>query len=360
MPEARRCSRRLRSLSPGLWIACLPLLGGSCVTLLNAATTNRAGIAVRQNGKVPPAERREELRVMTYNIAHARGPYRRTPLRGMGHSLQEFGLNSGVSARRMFVNLDRIVALIRYYDPDLVLLNEVDFEASWSHGVDQLRYIAERTPLRYYARGTKWHFASLLLLVGFHCGNAVLSKIPISGTNRHFHATGLWQWLIGDVSYMDITVAADPPLNILHAHIDGSSLDKNRQGLLLANIAARRAGQGTPVIVTGDLNARPPAARLLDGRDQVTVVNTLVERGRLHLPWKLGRPPGSAAARSLRTSKGKTIDYVLLSDQLKYRRCFVPQVDFSDHRPMICDIALKAARGAALLAGKSAAPAPAR
>ena len=201
-----------------------------CMPLLNATFAKRSTI---RSGKNPQAvdragsARRPTFRIMTYNIAHGRGPAKVTPYRGMGFVLEEFGRNSRPSRSQLVANLDRIAALINVQRPDVVLLNEVDFDASWSHNIDQVAYLARRTGLKYTAYGTKWDFVSLFVQI--HCGNAVLSRFPIEGKNRFFSG-GFFAWLAGSYSFMDLVVWGPVPVNVLHQHFDGDAASLTRQG----------------------------------------------------------------------------------------------------------------------------------
>ncbi len=72
----------------------------------------------------------ETLRVACFNIAHGRG-------------LASSNWNGGTAAERM-LRLVEIGDLLRKIDADVVVLNEVDFDSSWSHSVNQAEYLARR------------------------------------------------------------------------------------------------------------------------------------------------------------------------------------------------------------------------
>lgn len=80
-----------------------------------------------------PNESREiknSFSIACYNIAHGRG-------------LAESNWSGGDEAARMR-RLDEIASLLKTLDADVVVLNEVDFDASWSHQINQAEYLAEK------------------------------------------------------------------------------------------------------------------------------------------------------------------------------------------------------------------------
>jgi endonuclease/exonuclease/phosphatase family metal-dependent hydrolase len=229
----------------------------------------------------------------------------------------------------------------------VVVLNEVDFRATWSKDVDQVEYLARRAGMPYYVYGPKWDFNSLLL--HFRCGNAVLSKHPISGRNARFEQPSFWGWLAGDFTFMDLVLAIQGrrKINVLHSHLGGPPDRRNRQAQILTALGRQQLARGVPVIITGDLNADPPAVNAARRgplpaparRRPFRVLETILASRDFYLYKKL-RQPGTPEARSMFTSAKSTIDHIIISRDLRYRRCFVPRVDLSDHRPMICDIEL--------------------
>lgn len=109
-----------------LGILLLPLL-------YSRLTSNRR--AVRARGVIETSLEVEtpedaKLSIASYNIAHGRG-------------LAESNLSGGTKAERLD-RLDKIAALLRDVDADIVVLNEVDFDSSWSYSINQAEYLAQR------------------------------------------------------------------------------------------------------------------------------------------------------------------------------------------------------------------------
>ena len=103
------------------------------------------------------------LRVACYNIAHGRG--------------QSQSNWTGESRQTRKKRLDEIAELIKSVDADIVVLNEVDFDSSWSHSVNQAAYLAEAAGYPYRAEQRNLDFRVLFWTWRF--GNAVLSRVPI-------------------------------------------------------------------------------------------------------------------------------------------------------------------------------------
>jgi len=103
-------------------------------------------------------ENTDTLRIMTYNIAHGRGQINKSKFpKSLGEFFYEYGLNSQMTKESMYLKLDQIAKLINNLNPDLVSLNEIDFNAYWSFEVDQLEYLSKKIGMKYYAYGTKWN-----------------------------------------------------------------------------------------------------------------------------------------------------------------------------------------------------------
>lgn len=217
----------------------------------------------------PPSETvPSTLRVLSYNIHFGIG-------RDDDHSrLDKAGVRE---------ILDGIADFIRKMRPDILLLQEVDFDSQRSHHIDQMQVIAEGAGLPYMASVVTWkkryvpypywppnkHFGKV------HSGQVVLSRFPILDNTsirlpkpsanpfwyNAFYLDRVLQHVIVDVAgtALDVfnvhTEAFDRPTRQLHAQIVRDYVRKN---------AAVRNGKGR-VILAGDFNAVPPEATIKDG-----------------------------------------------------------------------------------------------
>ncbi|MDX1631709.1 MAG: hypothetical protein R3234_07600, partial [Thermoanaerobaculia bacterium] len=126
-----------------------------------------------------PVEARERngvsqgsIRILAWNIAHGRGSGDRGWARNwMGGDREE-------RSRR----LDRIGRVLREVAADLVVLNEVDFDAVWSGGIDQAEVLARLAG--YPVRVEQRNFDLSLPGLDFAFGNAILSRVPVLEARR--------------------------------------------------------------------------------------------------------------------------------------------------------------------------------
>lgn len=105
------------------------------------------------------------LRVAAYNIAHGRGGK-------LGASNW-----SNETPDQLRANLDAIAGQINQAAPDIIVLNEIDFHAPWSFGLDQADYLAQKCGYRYVVK--QRNLGVSLPFYQLHFGNALLSKYPV-------------------------------------------------------------------------------------------------------------------------------------------------------------------------------------
>ncbi|MDP3989870.1 MAG: endonuclease/exonuclease/phosphatase family protein [archaeon] len=280
--------------------------------------SDRTNINLSINQEMPDVDGNNALRVMTYNIAHGRGPVNvsRFP-RSYGSFFYEFGLNSQMTKESMYRKLDEIAELIIQINPEVVSLNEIDFNAYWSFEVDQLRYLSEKTGMKYYAYGTKWNSQ---LFFQIHCGNGVLSKYPLSGRNLSLDKTDSFvDTFVGEHSFMDIYLDNGRKINFVNTHLGGG--DKTGQAEIIRDEVLDDLIEDTPVIITGDLNTEPGGP----------AINVLLNTGYFSLFKDDGKFPTS-------NNDPVAIDHIIASKHFIYEDCFVPDVYYSDHKSVVCDL----------------------
>ena len=205
----------------------------------------------------------ERLRVITYNIHHAAGP------RG------EFEPHS---AADQTARLDRIAALLIEQDAHIVALQEVDFDASRSHGMDQLTYLADAAGYRYRARVTTWrknyvpfpYWPPSMHIGRIHSGQAVMSRYPIITNERALLPQPAAQPSYKNAFYLHraIQVAevevGEHTIAVLNCHFE-AFFTANREDHARVLIEGIQADPKTHWIVLGDMNALPPEADQMDG-----------------------------------------------------------------------------------------------
>jgi endonuclease/exonuclease/phosphatase family metal-dependent hydrolase len=222
-----------------------------------------------------------QLRVLTYNIHHAEGTDGK-------------------------IDYERLAGIIRDLAPDVVALQEVDRNTERTHGVDQAARLAELTGMK-HAFGTAMHYQ------GGRYGEAILSRFPIKEPKSHRLPFRFGQEPRAALAARVLPDNGLPEFLIVGTHLCHQSNETRiEQARQLDRLFGRGRGEdGVPVILAGDLNARP-------GSEPMKV---LLENG-----WVDAIAPQSR------------IDYVLFRDGDPWRVVEVKIVDdrvASDHRPVL-------------------------
>lgn len=229
-------------------------------------------------------QQRPSLRVMTWNIHHARG------LDGE-------------------VDIDRIAAEIRAAAPDLVALQEVDRGVRRTSGLDIPAALAERT-------GMRVAFGKNIDYQGGDYGNAVLTRMPILRQHNHHY-----QMLrVGEQrGLLQVRVVWDGrEIELWNTHIDYRPDDSERR-LNAAEILARQEASDVPVILCGDFNDLPGSAVY----SQLTAT------------FRDSRAGDASAFTYPAEMPKKRIDWVLLTPTWEVVEAWVPETVASDHRGVV-------------------------
>ena len=125
----------------------------------------------------------ETLRVLTYNIAHGRGPTATGNWEG--------------TAEEKRARIGEIAELLIEIDADVVVLNEVDFSATWSGQQNQAEALARTAGYPFWVEQRNLDFR--LLYGSWKFGNAILSRYPIASTQPlTYPPYATWEdWLAG-------------------------------------------------------------------------------------------------------------------------------------------------------------------
>jgi endonuclease/exonuclease/phosphatase family metal-dependent hydrolase len=255
------------------------------------------------------------LRILTYNIAHARG-------------LSPF---PGLHGRRRFErNLRRIARLFDELKPDIVALQEIDEDSRWSGSFDHLDYLRILADFPHAVFGVNNRHAGSYQL---NYGNAILSRHPIANwENVTFgtHKIGGKGFLFAEI---DLQGGLLPIVNL---HLNSRSrLHRFRQidklmEYLNAKGERRRGHWLSPPILCGDLNN---ASHRLDATASLFRYFSLQGRYTLHPPRGVRTFPAPWPRRSL--------DFIFLPPVCRALHCQVVRCNLSDHRPVMVEFALK-------------------
>ncbi len=244
------------------------------------------------------------MRLLIYNIRYALGagvpPH--VPVPGAGYL---FG-NPG--------NLQRVTDFIKSQSPDIVGLVEVDTGSLRSGRVNQAEAIAK-------ALG---HFSSYECKYGEESvnqylpilrkqGNAFLAAPQITGERFHYFDHGIKR-LIMELELEDMA--------IFLVHL---SLKYRHRHFQLRHLYELVKGARKPVIVAGDFNT-------FWGENEIFL-------------FKEAAGLTSANSESLPSYPSKSprmeLDFILHTKDIEVTHFEIPQVDFSDHLPLICDLRIR-------------------
>ncbi len=179
------------------------------------------------------------LRLVTYNIAHARGLH---PIQGLA------------SLRRLQSNLRKIAALVERLKPDFVAMQEIDERSRWAGNFDHLDYLRVHTRFPHAVFGINNRRAGLLNLC---YGNAILSRHPI----RTAETVAFGQRKFGEKGFLfvefDVGGLCVPLVN-LHLHFISRPQRLRQLDRLTTWLREKHRLHGdrwlVPPIVCGDFN----------------------------------------------------------------------------------------------------------
>lgn len=222
-----------------LGILLLPLL-------YSRLTSNLRAVRVRGSvGTTAEAESQEQhgqLSIASYNIAHGRG-------------LAESNLSGGAKAERID-RLDKIAELLRQVDADIVVLNEVDFDSSWSYSINQAEYLAKKAGYPVWVEQRNMDFRIAFWNWAF--GNAVLSKYPIQDAQLvELPGHSIFETIVLGQKQAIACEVAHPKGNL---QVIGAHLSQRIEAVRVAStklILQRSKDSTIPTVFAGDLNSSP-------------------------------------------------------------------------------------------------------
>jgi endonuclease/exonuclease/phosphatase family metal-dependent hydrolase len=259
-----------------------------------------------------------QLRVLTYNIHHGAGndDCRNTPA-------------PGAASADCSLDLDRIAAVIRAQNPDIVGLQEVDRFWIRSGGVDQPAYLARALGMYVCFQANLDHGPDAHAGVPHQYGTALLSRrsivectnIALPRSSPDAEQRGLLAARID---------AGGVRLRLYNTHLHTAEADRVLQIAAIRDVLARPDG---PAVLVGDLNATPAeqSMRKLFAllRDAWTIRDGTA---------------GFTFPASPRRDGARRIDYVFVSRDITVSSVEVPVNQdtrmASDHYPVLAEIQL--------------------
>jgi endonuclease/exonuclease/phosphatase family metal-dependent hydrolase len=229
--------------------------------------------------QIEPATAPSELKVLTWNVKFAGAR--------IDFWFDGYGDRVIMTEDEVNANMEGIIDLIKYFDPDILLAQEVDFQSKRTAYVNMVTEILEGTDLNYGAWVPFWEgeYIAEQGLGPMFAGQAVFSKYPITANTRIDLGGVAEQSALTNTFYLDraiqrVTVdLGDGTMEILNNHPEAYSTDdtkKNQTDMIIAE-AMSLTGE---VLVGGDFNSVPPGTIKLEDFDdeiEVTDVSGVVE-----------------------------------------------------------------------------------
>ena len=250
------------------------------------------------------------LRLVTFNIAHARGL---NPIQGL------------TSPRKLRVNLRRIAGLLERLAPDVVALQEIDERSRWAGNFDHLDYLRVHTRFPHTVFGINNRRAGLLNLC---YGNALLSRHSI----RSAETVVFGQRRLGEKGFLYVELDVGGrclPLVNLHLHFSSRFRRLGQLEHLLAWLREKHRLHHrrwvVPPIICGDFNN--PGTRDDATASLLSHLSDYCDY-RLH-PVSAKTFPSPLPRRAL--------DFIFLPGGCVNVRCEVVRSLLSDHLPVAID-----------------------
>lgn len=266
------------------------------------------------------------LRVACYNIAHGRG-------------LAMSNWRGGTAEERK-KRLSDIAGLLRSFNADIVVLNEVDFDSSWSSSTNQARFLARKAGYPYWAEQRNIDFR--LVTWKWRFGNAVLSRHPIlqAGVVDFPGFSAVETLFAGKKRGVICTIDVNGvKLRIMGVHLcHRSEAVRARSAETIIKVVSSGI---IPTIVAGDFNSSPTgfpnsqsnkvAGNALDILD----ASLLFQRQ----PKQFSGSQGELTYHSTRPIS--VIDWILIPTNGHIFNYRVQSTTLSDHRPVVAELSLK-------------------
>lgn len=199
-------------------------------------------------------EVRETIKIATYNMGYASGMLN----------------NKGMKYDRSFIenNLKDIIQTLSNYDFDILVLQEIDFDADRSFNIDQLDYLAKNLGYQYAAYQVNWnvkylpwpglfpskHFKKII------SGQVVLSQFPIKKSEvKIFDKPGsnpFWYNLFYLDRSMQMISITHPKreINLWHTHLEAfDAFTRKKQFDVMRELL--KSSEDQIDFILGDLNS---------------------------------------------------------------------------------------------------------
>ncbi len=258
VPSKRAESGRARDIWALAWLAL-----GACDPFHTEFDDREPAKMYRATTLAQAPEVISELRVMNYNLKFGGGR--------IDFFFDCFGDRVLMSRSEVLQNLERLAEKIRQYDPDLLIVQEVDVNSKRDAYVDQMQWLLDHTALNYGAYASQWKadYVPSDGIGAVDSGNGILSKYPLADAERIALAQRQDQSGIERYFYLKrnllrarLQLPGKQVTQVVTVHAEAYAKDGTKRLHIerfqqeLASLAAT----GASVIGAGDLNTLPPGS----------------------------------------------------------------------------------------------------
>lgn len=205
-----------------------------------------------------PADNPAALKIMAWNVKY--GACR------VDFWFDFWGDRAQLSEPEVMDCLGKQAALIREYDPDVVMTSEIEVGSKRSAYVDMVRYLIENTNLRYATFIETWHSSYVPNegLGRIQLGNAIFSRYPIVKAERIRQQDRSDQDFLTKTFYLrravgraELDLGGGRTVAAFAVHTEAYDQDGTKQAQI-DQIHELLAAEALPWVIGGDFNELPP------------------------------------------------------------------------------------------------------
>lgn len=257
------------------------------------------------------------IKLGAYNIAHGRGG--------------QLGVSNwtGNSEAEMLDHLAAIAKQVKEAEIDILVLNEVDFDATWSRRINQAKVIADEAGFDYHVEQRNMDVSLPFRRYSF--GNAILSKYPIHKAEFvRFPALSKAEALFAG-NHDGLLAEIKTPIgsiNALACHLEYRSEDiRSQTARVIKELVSKSE---IPFVAMGDFNSAPSFAQghlkssLNENAMDILTNSELLGFGLIDTDW--GQYLTFPSEKP-----NRAIDWILTSPDLEQEDLTVTSSNLSDH-----------------------------
>lgn len=344
--KKRQLRRRFKMLPTGIGSVIVLLVIGISIFYFWASSSslpeNKLSEIINHPDPTPPPPASNTFTIMTMNIGYLSGMTNNLPME---------------TKKELFdTNMNTFLQLLDKIKPDVLAVQEIDFDSKRSFYVNQFQTIAGNTNLKYTALAVNWdkkyvpfpywppsvHFGKVV------SGQGVLSQWPMASTERVVLLKPMDKPFYYNALYLDRLVQivkikiGDVILVVLNVHLEAFDHEtREKQAQRVLNIY-RGYKDNFPVILLGDFNCIPPdAGQKKSFIDEPDIDFTGDKTIHLFLAEKSLKPAELDTVTFPSDKPTRKLDYIFYNfEKIVLLKTFAPEIDSSDHLPLVMEFSL--------------------